>query len=45
MAEKQKQYAESFRRANTDPEMIELAEEGLDDFVEIIERNERRESK
>ena len=43
--EKRKQYAESFRRANNDPEMIVLAEEGLDDFVEMIERNEEMESK
>ena len=43
--EKQKQYELSFKMENNDHEMIELAEEGLDDFVEMIERNERRESK
>ena len=34
--EKRKQYEESFRQANNDPEMFELAEEGLSDFVEIV---------
>ncbi|MBE2278775.1 MAG: hypothetical protein IAE91_00140 [Ignavibacteriaceae bacterium] len=39
--EKRKQYKESFRRANNDPEMIELAEEGLGDFVKMIEKYEK----
>lgn len=38
--EKRKQYVKSFRLANKDPEMIELPEEGLGDFVEMIERYE-----
>lgn len=40
--EKRKQYELSFKMENNDPEMIELAEEGLGDFVEMIERYENR---
>ncbi len=35
--EKRKEYVRSFRLANTNLEMMELAEEGLDDFVGMIE--------
>ena len=43
--EKQKQYEESFKGEKNDPEMIELAEEGLGDFEEMIKRYEKNESK
>ncbi len=40
--EKQKEYERSFRLANIDPEMMDLAEGGLDDFAGIIERFESK---
>ena len=40
--EKRMEYERSFRLANADPEMMELAEEGLGDFVQIIERFESK---
>lgn len=43
--EKRKQYEETFKIANNDTEMIEFAEEGLGDYVKMIERFERRGSK
>lgn len=37
---KRAEYVRSFRIAKNDPIMLELAEEGLDDFLKIIERYE-----
>ncbi len=36
---KRAEYERSFRRAKKDPEMLEMAEEGLDDFLEILNRS------
>jgi hypothetical protein len=37
---KRAEYERSFKRAKNDPEMLEMAEEGLDDFLEILKRYE-----
>jgi len=37
---KKAEYARSFRKEKEDPEIIALAEEGLDDFLEILKRYE-----
>lgn len=34
--EKQKELAESFKRAANDPEMLQMAEEGLGDYLEQL---------
>jgi hypothetical protein len=34
------QYEESFKRANQDPEIINLAEAGLDDYLEMFLKHE-----
>jgi hypothetical protein len=34
------EYVQSFRRAQNDPEMLEMAEEGMEDYIKIIERYE-----
>ncbi len=34
------QYANSFKRAANDPEMLELAEEGIEDWFRILEELE-----
>ena len=34
------EYADSFKRANQEPEMVNLAEEGLEDYVEILLKHE-----
>ena len=33
-------YADSFKRANQDPEIINLAEEGLNDYLEMLVEHE-----
>lgn len=38
---KRAEYAKSFQRAAKDPEMLLLAEEGLDDYVRILEELEK----
>jgi len=35
---KRAEYVESFKRAKNDPEMLELAEAGLGDFLEMIDK-------
>jgi ribosomal protein L10 len=35
---KREEYVRSFKRAKNDPEMLELAEQGLGDFLEMIDR-------
>lgn len=35
------QYANSFKRAANDPEMLELAEEGIEDWFRILEDLEK----
>jgi hypothetical protein len=37
---KKQEYADSFKRANQDPEMVKLAEEGLEDYVEMLLKHE-----
>jgi hypothetical protein len=37
---KRAEYAHSFQKAKNDPEMLELAEEGLGDYLEILKRYE-----
>lgn len=37
---KKAEYERSFKIAAKDPEMIKMAEEGLDDFIEMIKRYE-----
>lgn len=34
---KRAEYVSSFKRANNDPEMLEMAEEGLDDYLRILD--------
>jgi len=34
---KRSEYINSFRRANKDPEMLEMAEEGLEDYLRILD--------
>lgn len=34
---KREEYAKSFRRASKDPDMLLLAEEGLDDYVRMLD--------
>jgi hypothetical protein len=34
---KRAEYAHSFKRASGDPEMMDLAEEGLEDYLKIID--------
>ena len=41
--QKRKEFSEGFKRAAKDPEIVELAEMGIEDFFEIIERYERDE--
>ncbi len=41
--EKRKEFSEGFRRAAKDPEVVELAEMGMDDYFAIIEKFEREE--
>ena len=38
---KRAEYAKSFQRASKDPEMLLLAEEGLEDYVRILEELEK----
>jgi cytochrome c553 len=38
---RQKEYAESFKRASSDPEMKSMAEEGLGDYLEQLTRLEK----
>jgi hypothetical protein len=33
-------YADSFKRANQDPEIVKLADEGLEDYVEMLLKHE-----
>ena len=40
IAIKTQQYADSFKRANQDPEIVNLAEEGLEDYVEMLLKHE-----
>ena len=35
---KRVEYINSFKRAKNDPEMLELAEQGLGDFLEMIDK-------
>jgi hypothetical protein len=35
-------YEESFKRANQDPEIVNLAEEGLDDYLEMLLEHESK---
>lgn len=37
---KKAEYIRSFKIANKDPETLQMAEEGLDDYVEILKRYE-----
>lgn len=34
---KRSEYVDSFKRANKDPEMLEMAEEGLEDYLRILD--------
>ncbi|MBE2228946.1 MAG: CopG family transcriptional regulator [Ignavibacteria bacterium] len=36
---KREEYKKSFKRANKDPEMLEMAEEGLEDYLRILDGN------
>jgi hypothetical protein len=40
---KREEYREGFKKMANDPEMIEMAEEGIDDFREIMERYDKGE--
>ncbi len=40
IALKKQEYADSFKRANQDPETVNLAEEGLDDYIEMLLEHE-----
>lgn len=35
------QFAQSFQRAANDPEMLEIAEEGIEDWFQMLEELER----
>ncbi len=35
------QFAQSFQRANNDPEMLEIAEEGIEEWFQILEELEK----
>ena len=37
---KRAEYIRSFKRASNDPDIIEMTEEGIDDYVEILKRYE-----
>lgn len=39
---KRAEYAKSFQRAAKDPEMLLIAEEGLEDYVRILEGLEKK---
>ena len=39
---KRAEYAKSFQRAAKDPEMLLIAEEGLEDYVRILEELEKK---
>lgn len=39
---KRAEYAKSFQRAAKDPEMLLIAEEGLEDYVRILEDLEKK---
>jgi hypothetical protein len=39
---KKQQYEESFKRANQDPEIINLAEESLGDYLEMLLEHESK---
>jgi hypothetical protein len=36
----QQEYADSFKRANQVPEIVNLAEEGLEDYLEMLLHHE-----
>lgn len=38
---KKQEYIRSFQRANQDKEMLEMAEEGMDDYLEILNKVEK----
>lgn len=40
IALKIQEYADSFKKANQDPEIVNLAEEGLEDYVEMLLKHE-----
>jgi hypothetical protein len=35
---KRAEYVKSFQKAKSDPEMLEMAEDGLSDFLKILEK-------
>lgn len=39
---KRAEYARSFQRANEDPELLAMAEEGLDDYLEMLNQHEKQ---
>jgi hypothetical protein len=40
---KRKEYEESFARISNDPEVVELAEMGMEDYAELIRKHENNE--
>jgi ribosomal protein L10 len=38
---KRKEFSEGFKRAAKDPEVVELAEMGMDDYFEMLERYDK----
>ncbi|MES1218041.1 MAG: CopG family transcriptional regulator [Bacteroidota bacterium] len=41
MEERKKTYAETFKKANNDPEMISMADWGLDDYLQQLKQLEK----
>ena len=41
MEERKKLYAETFKKANNDPEMIAMADWGLDDYLKQLKQLEK----
>ena len=41
MEERKKIYAETFKKANNDPEMIAMADWGLDDYLKQLKQLEK----
>ena len=41
--QKRKEYSEGFKKIANDPEMIELAEMGIGDWAELLDKHERGE--
>ncbi len=39
---KRAEYAKSFQRASSDPEMLSLAEDGLEDYMRILKELEKK---